>query len=114
MISLPDNDLLLDTLQAAVPLHILRLQEKGGLDESDLARLPLISEGLAYRGDVLLCGGGKKGEAAELFNGLAFAVAVLSFMPGGVALFGKHWVSNRLCPATIMTRYVGRSMPPCQ
>jgi hypothetical protein len=30
-------------------------------------------------------------EVAEIFNGLARALAVLSFVPGGVTLFGSHW-----------------------
>jgi hypothetical protein len=49
---------------------------------------------LGERGDVLLFGAGKKGkkgEVAEIFNGLARALAVLSFFPGGVTLFGSHW-----------------------
>ncbi|MEK6609189.1 MAG: hypothetical protein AABZ30_16140 [Myxococcota bacterium] len=36
-------------------------------------------------------GGGKPGEVADLFNRTAKAIAVLSFAPGGVTVFGQHW-----------------------
>jgi len=81
-------------LSAAVPLHILELQAKGGPDADDLKKAWAMSAVLGERGDVLLFGGGKKGkkgEVAEIFNGLARALAVLSYVPGGVTLFGSHW-----------------------
>jgi len=33
----------------------------------------------------------KRGEWPEVATELAFIVAVLSFRPGGVSLFGQHW-----------------------
>ena len=88
------NDNLSIALATAVPLHILQLQAKGGPDAEDLKKATAMSDVLGERGDVLLFGGGKKGkkgEVAEIFNGLARALAVLSFVPGGVTLFGSHW-----------------------
>jgi hypothetical protein len=87
---LMDNNLSI-ALSAAVPLHILELQAKGGPDADDFTKATAMSAVLGERGDVLLFGSKKKGEAAEIFNGLARALAVLSFVPGGVRLFGNHW-----------------------
>ena len=46
---------------------------------------------LGSQGDVLLFGGGKKGEAADMFNKMAEGIALMSFLPGGVRVFGVHW-----------------------
>jgi hypothetical protein len=78
-------------LGAAVPLHIEEIRKAGGPTVEDFKAASGFSGDLAHRGDVLLFGGGKKGEAAELFNKTARAIAVLAFLPGGVTLFGNHW-----------------------
>ena len=44
--------------------------------------------------DILLCGGGKPGECADLFNRTAHAIAVLAFVPGGVTIFGATFEAN--------------------
>jgi hypothetical protein len=80
-----------EALAAAVPLFIERLQERGGPSAVELARMHDLSTALGERGDVLIFGGGRKGEQAELFNRTAEALAILSFLPGGVTLFGSHW-----------------------
>lgn len=88
------DGLLKIALSAVVPLRIMELQGRGGPGPEDLARARDWNERLMGRGDVLLFGGSKKqGEVAELFDGLAYAIAVLSFCPGGVGLFGEHWES---------------------
>ena len=84
-----DNLMLM--MQMAVPLYIERLKEKGGPTPEDMKKAQETSDMLGERGDVLLCGGGKKGECAELFNRTAAAIAVLAFVPGGVTIFGGHW-----------------------
>jgi hypothetical protein len=88
-----NETLLQASLEIAVPLWIERLNAKGGPDAEDFSRASEFGEVLASRGDVLLFRGGKKGESAELFNRTAEAIAVLSFLPGGVRLFGNHWES---------------------
>lgn len=75
----------------AVPLHILKLKEKGGPDADDMRIAQETSDILGARGDVLLFGGGKKGECADQFNRTAAAIAVLAFCPGGIAIFGQHF-----------------------
>ena len=83
------NDLLPIALSAAVPLW-----------QAELAELPWaeveactvgVADLLAERGDVLLFGGGKKGEVNTIFNRLAKAIAAMSFLPGGIRIFGCHW-----------------------
>lgn len=95
----PENGrhILPDMLQLAVPLYIQQLKDNGGPADADFTRLCGIGDSLAHQGDVLLFGGRKKGEAAQLFNDLAFAIAVLSFVPGGVCVFGQRWESIRNC-----------------
>jgi hypothetical protein len=69
------------------------LRRRGGPDDPDLDQARAFSTDLAARGDVLMFGG-KKGEAAHLFNRLAHALAVLAFAPGGVTIFGHHWEAH--------------------
>jgi len=77
------------SLSVAVPLWIERLR---GLSwEERQARVVDVPKLLGEKGDVLLFGGGKKGEAGELFNRFAEGIAVLAFMPGGVDVFGCHF-----------------------
>ena len=85
-----DNPLAL-AMAAAVPLHIMRLEAKGGPDATDMAKAEQTSDILGEHGDVLLHGGGGKGEAADLFNRTAHAAAVLAFVPGGICVFGQHF-----------------------
>jgi hypothetical protein len=80
-----------DMMQVAVPLWIERMRAKGGPDAEDRKKAQETSGILGERGDILLCGGGKKGEASDQFNRTAHAVAVLAFCPGGVTIFGSHF-----------------------
>ncbi len=77
-------------LSIAVPLRIMAMAEKGGPDAEDMKKAHKAGDLLGEKGDKLLFGG-KKGEAAELFNLLAHAITVLSFCPGGVTTFGQHF-----------------------
>ena len=78
-------------LSVAVPLRIAELERIGGPSAEETKKVVNLGKELSFLGDVLLFGGGKKGEVAELFNGLVNAIAVLSFCPVGVKLFGSHW-----------------------
>lgn len=89
------QELLPIALSAAVPLRIMELQERGGPTDTDMERAQQFSNDLGQHGDILLFRGGKRGETAALFNGLAFSIAVLAFCPGGVKVFGQHWEA---CP----------------
>jgi hypothetical protein len=91
-----NKNLLSDMMQIAVPLHIIRLKAKGGPDADDMKKAQETSDILGERGDILLCGGGKKGEVADQFNKTAFAVACLAFCPGGVEVFGARFDAEKM------------------
>jgi hypothetical protein len=87
----PGTNHLSSMMQLAVPLWIERMKAKGGPDDEDRKKAQETSNILGERGDILLCGGGKKGEVADQFNRTAYAVATLAFVPGGVTIFGSHF-----------------------
>ena len=89
-----ENSHLAVSLLAAVPLRIMAIKERGGLNEGDIARARQIGQLIAEKGDILLFGGGKKGESAHLHSELAEGIAILSFAPGGVRVFDQHWCGN--------------------
>jgi hypothetical protein len=67
---------LLPSLEIAVPLRIPELQRRGGPTDTHFEMARSFSIVIAEKGDILLFGG-KKGEAARLFNQLAEALAVM-------------------------------------
>ena len=85
------NNLLAIMIQPAVLLKIEELKAQGGPSKEDMNKAQKTSDILGEHGDILICGGGKKGECAKLFNRTAHAIAVLAFVPGGVHLFGTHF-----------------------
>jgi hypothetical protein len=91
MLTEPDSTLLRTALQAAVPLWIHDVRDWTPERRVEVAReaAPL----LASKGDVLMFGG-RRGEAAEVFNALARAVACCAYQPGGVTVFGDHWETS--------------------
>jgi|GEM_PF-2057796 len=89
--SLADNDVLLISLEAAVPLHIMELASVSGEERLRIGRAAV--EPITNRGDALLFGG-KKGAAAEVFNALARGLAALAYQPGGVTFAGRHWCTD--------------------
>ena len=88
-------------LATAVPLWVLRLREQPWAQIAE--RLPELGTLICEHGDVILFGSKKRGEAAEGFNALAEAIAALSFVPGGITIFGQHW-ENRHPEITAGTR----------
>ena len=84
-----------EMMRMAVWLHIEQLKERGGPSQDDMKKAQETSDMLGERGDVLLCGGGKPGERAALFNRTAHAYAVLAFVPGGVSVFGAQFEAKR-------------------
>jgi len=98
-----DHENLSIMLQAAVPLWINQWKKKPWsevckqLDEKSKT-LPQL---LGAKGDILIHGGGEKGEAANLFNQTAEAISLMSFLPGGIEIFGGYWESTH--PETEIT-----------
>lgn len=88
--------LLTESLRAAVPVWREQIaamtydEFRAFVDEH--RRADVLS--LCQKGDLLLYGGGDKGEVAEAFNALARTVAALSFNPGGATFAGLHWCQD--------------------
>ena len=83
------NDVILkDLMSVAVFLTIEQIRRRGGPSEADMKKAQETSNILGEHGDILLFGGGKKGECADQFNRVAHAISVLAFVPGGIRIFG--------------------------
>ncbi len=86
------------SLDAAVPLwqmEFARLSSEKRQEVLDEA----VKDDLCLRMEYLLHRGPKKGDTARAFNDVARSLAVLSFYPGGITLFGRHWDGNKLAEA---------------
>lgn len=81
-------------LSATVPLYMMELERAGGPTPEQFAALSNFSQMLGERGDTLLFGG-KSGDAGALATELAHVVAVLSFVPGGIRIFGMHFEARK-------------------
>lgn len=90
MWQMQSSELLPISLSAAVPLWIAGLQDRGGPTDKELDELRGFRQELSEHGDRLLFGG-KPGEAADMFNRLARSIAILSYCPGGITVFGQHY-----------------------
>lgn len=84
------KDLIVTTLQAAVPLWVEIYQRDRSWDQVR-DQLPRCGQMIAEHGDNILFKSKKKGENAAAFNALAEALAILSFAPGGVTFLGLHF-----------------------
>ena len=81
-------------LDAAVPLWAHQFQSYSGEErEGELRRA--MADDPCLRMEYLLHPGPKKGDSARAFNDLARCIALLSFYPGGIHLFGRHWEWKR-------------------
>ena len=83
--------LLPEMIRLAAILRIETLKGQGGPGAEDMRKARETSDVLGEHGDILLHGGGKPGQCADLFNRTAHAIAVLAFVPGGVELFGARF-----------------------
>lgn len=83
---------LMGMLEVAVPFWVVRWRERGP-QSNWRERAQELSQVVAEKGDVLQYRS-KKGESANAFNALAEAVALLSFVPGGVRFNGLRWTST--------------------
>jgi hypothetical protein len=83
-------------LDAAVPLWVFEFQ-KLTVDERQEKIKECEKDDLCLRLEYVLHRGPKEGDSARAFNDLAKAIALLSFCPGGVNAFGRHWDALSLC-----------------
>lgn len=93
-----ENALFVGSIVVAVTNCIGDLQRHGGPEPGDYAKLKTFSTMLAEEPNRILClqyGGKavglKKGETAQVFAQVAHVIAVLSFHPGGITIFGSHF-----------------------
>lgn len=85
-------------LAASVPFAIADLEEKGGPKAGDYVQVEEFNHlqdddpdrilALEYGPTAL---GGKKGDTAKMFALLTRVIAVASFCPGGITVFGSHF-----------------------
>ena len=92
----PGFDMLTISLSAAVPLRIIEIIRSGGPTDADFERIQSYREDLTAHGDDLYFQSTKKGETAHRFNQVADAIAVMSFLPGGVPAFGLRFDGNAM------------------
>lgn len=77
------------SLEFLVPLRIVELQQQGGITDDDLERIRPYADELAGRADAMMYDS-RSPEAKGLLTKLVDAIAVMSFLPGGITVFG-HW-----------------------
>jgi len=87
MMAKQPNMILQEVLRAAVPLWIDRYKDKSWYELQNI--LQECEEILAQNGEAALFY--IKGKTANSFNALAQAIAILSFCPGGIEIFGQRW-----------------------
>ncbi len=85
------NGLLEMMMVPAVFLRIVEMEKLGGPSAEDFRKAQQTADILGEHGDVLIHGGGKPGQCAELFNRTSHAIAVLAFVQGGVEIFGTRF-----------------------
>jgi hypothetical protein len=77
-------------LSAAVPLWQHQYKDLS-FDERQRLIEEVGANDFCLRMEYVLHRGPKKGDTARAFNDLAKSIALLSFFPGGVKLFGMKW-----------------------
>lgn len=88
--------LLAPALRATVPLYMSPLERRGGILDTDIARVRSYLESLTVHGNDLYYRSRKWGETAERFDQVAEIIAVLSFSSGGITVFGVHFEAHPL------------------
>jgi hypothetical protein len=76
-------------LEMAVTLQILEWQHANTAPSwEDFNEAKQRCADIGGHGDELLYGGK---HCASLFAGVADAIAIMAFFPGGITIFGRHW-----------------------
>lgn len=79
------NPLLVGMLEIAVPIEIADMKDSGGVTQEHFDWLNNVyMKECGCHGDDLMFGSGKPGVAACYFSQLVRALAIMSFIPGGV------------------------------
>ena len=87
-----EGDSLASMLGCAVPLWMFIYRQQGPeARQRELERLNDPENDFYLRLEYVLHKGPKPGDTAKAFNDLAKAIALLSFCPGGVCVFGQRF-----------------------
>ncbi len=97
-------------LSLAVPWKIIEIIERGGVTNADCERMKTYQEHLTAHGDDLLFRSTKHGGTAEQLDQLADVMAVMSFLPGGISVFGERYAGNAMLANLTYRRY-GQTPP---
>lgn len=84
------------SLELAVALRIVDIKRMGYIPEQLYQQLPEIASLMAEHGDILLYGGGKKGQVVDIFNKITLAITILAFQPGGIEIFDYKFEASFL------------------
>lgn len=79
------------TVMTAVPLNIADIKAKGGPNDFQWDWAREFADDLGSLGDILQFKGERKGETATVMNRFVYALAIMSFAPGGVNFAGLHF-----------------------
>lgn len=85
------EELFLLTVQTAVPLNIAEIKAKGGPNDFQWDWAREFADDLGSMGDILQFKGEKPGQTAAVMNRFTYALAIMSFAPGGVDFAGLHF-----------------------
>jgi hypothetical protein len=90
---IPEAHLLMTSLQVSVPIKVAELQRLPPEILTDMLRHrgPDLADIIASRSDILMFGGGKRGEVAHVFAAVTEALALGALVPGGIQLLGLRW-----------------------
>ena len=88
------NPVLAPALEVSVNLYIWQFQQQGGITDEDIARVQSYLPDLNVHGNDLFSRRRREGETARRFNQVAEIIAVLSFAPSGITIFGLHFESH--------------------
>lgn len=80
-------------LQTSVALRVMEIKRRGFLTDEEIETAKTISELLGEHADQILQSR-KQSKTAEVFNAVTTAIAIASFDPGGISIFGNHWESK--------------------
>lgn len=74
------------------PLEIMNLEERGGPTREDWRWAASQVDFLSEKSDMLF-GGAEKREVSQVASIYLRAIAILAFAPGGIEIFGHHFVA---------------------
>ena len=75
-------------LEAFVPLLVMEYKRRGGPTQDDFDSLGNVSQLIAEKGDQLMF---RSKQTAHVMGELTRAIAIASFVPGGITFLGVKW-----------------------